>query len=34
MSLQSFTMGNISGLAKVVRSIIALLKFPVAGLDE
>jgi hypothetical protein len=34
MSLQRFTMGRMSGLAKVVRSTIALLRFLVAGLDE
>jgi hypothetical protein len=34
MSLQRFTMGRMSGLAKVVRSTIALLRFLVADLDE
>jgi hypothetical protein len=34
MLLQRFTMGRMPGLAKVVRSTIALLRFPVAGLDE
>jgi hypothetical protein len=34
MSLQRFTMGCMLGLAKVVRHIIALLRFPVVGLDE
>jgi hypothetical protein len=34
MPLQRFTMGCMSGLAKVVRSTIALLRFPVADLDE
>jgi hypothetical protein len=34
MSLQRFTMGHMLGLAKVVRCTIALLMFPVAGLDE
>jgi hypothetical protein len=28
MQLQRFTKGRMSGLAKVVRSIIALLRFP------
>jgi hypothetical protein len=34
MPLQRFTMGRMSGLAKVVCSTIALLRFPVVGLDE
>jgi hypothetical protein len=34
MSLQKFTMGCMSGLAKVLRGTIAMLRFPVAGLDE
>jgi hypothetical protein len=34
MSLQKFTMGRMPGLAKVVRSTIAMLRFPVVGLDE
>jgi hypothetical protein len=34
MLLQRFTMGHMLGLAKVVHSTIALLRFPVAGLDE
>jgi hypothetical protein len=33
MSLQRFTMGRMPGLAKVVRGTIAMLRFPVAGLD-
>jgi hypothetical protein len=32
--LQRFTMGRMTGIAKVVRSTIALLRFPVVGLDE
>jgi hypothetical protein len=32
--LQRFTMGCMSDLAKVVHSTKALLRFPVAGLDE
>jgi hypothetical protein len=34
MPLLRFTMGHMSGLAKVVHSTIALLRFLVAGLDE
>jgi hypothetical protein len=34
MPLQRFTMGRMSGLAKLVHSTIALLRFSVAGLDE
>jgi hypothetical protein len=34
MPLQRFTMGRMPSFAKVVRSIIALLRFLVAGLDE
>jgi hypothetical protein len=34
MSLQRFTMGHMPSLAKVVCSTIALLGFPVVGLDE
>jgi hypothetical protein len=34
MLLQRFTMGRMPGLAKVVRGTIAMLRFPVAGLNE
>jgi hypothetical protein len=34
MSLQRFTMGHMPGLAKVVHSTIAMLRFLVVGLDE
>jgi hypothetical protein len=34
MLLQIFTMGRMTGLAKVVHSTIALLRFLVTGLDE
>jgi hypothetical protein len=34
MPLQRFTMGRMPGLAKVVRGTIAMLRFPVAGLNE
>jgi hypothetical protein len=34
MSLQRFTMGRMPGLAKVVHSTIAMLRFLMAGLGE
>jgi hypothetical protein len=34
MLLQRFTMGHMPDLAKVVRGTIAMLRFPVAGLNE
>jgi hypothetical protein len=34
MSLPRFTMRRMLGLAKVLRNTIALLTFPVVGLDE
>jgi hypothetical protein len=34
MSLQRFIMGHMPGLAKVVRNTIAMLRFPMADLDE
>jgi hypothetical protein len=34
MTLQRFTMGHMLGLAKVVRSTIAMIRFPVVGLDK
>jgi hypothetical protein len=34
MPLQRFIMGRMPGLAKVVCGTIAMLRFPVVGLDE
>jgi hypothetical protein len=34
MLLQRFTIGHMTSFAKVVCSTIAMLRFPVAGLDE
>jgi hypothetical protein len=34
MPLQRFNMGRMPSLSKVVRGTIAMLRFPVAGLDE
>jgi hypothetical protein len=34
MTLQRFTMSCMPSFAKVVRSTIELLRFPMAGLDE
>jgi hypothetical protein len=34
MPLQRFTIDRMPGLAKVVHSTIALLRFPVVGLDD
>jgi hypothetical protein len=34
MLLQRFTMGRMSGLAKIVHGTIAMLRFPVGDLNE